>query len=157
MNDKQRHRAQATFDRATDIVKIKELQQEVERLKAELQVKDACAQSFVKEAADALIKVEDLEKKISELKRLGDASITDIEQALDEARKEGRQSCSDLIEAYRKDGIRNGTLAGLEMAAGICEKSPEGDACYACDCHGEVPQEYYPTMIRAKAKELEGK
>lgn len=58
------------------------------------------------------------------------------------------QALEDKHKAYRQ---------GIEDAAKVAESpiinyaGKEPTFCYECDCHGEIPQEWYPKKIRALA------
>lgn len=49
-------------------------------------------------------------------------------------------------------GITIARNEALEEAAKVVETPISGedlDKCYGCDCHGEIPQDFYPPLIRA--------
>lgn len=64
-----------------------------------------------------------------------------------------------ISKSWLEDTIRLALLSvrreALLEAAKIVESPIYKDKCYACDCHGECPQEYYPPSLRALAKEAE--
>lgn len=86
--------------------------------------------------------------------------VREIEQALDEAVREDRKITRDYVSRYAHDflvreagwkGEAKGTLAGLEMAAGIADGND-----HFCD-HPFNPSIEIANEIRAKAKELNEK